>query len=84
VTKSATPISKSKIFVDGELVRLIIRRRGLRQKTVARHLRLSPPQFCQVLNCNVPIPSPTFAALCDALTINDPELLILRREECAK
>ncbi len=68
-----------KQFVDGVNIRHLLRRRGLRQKQVARMLRISESLLFQYLEAKFPVATPTLAALCKILELKDPSLIVLKK-----
>ena len=68
-----------KAKLDGEVTRLLLRRKKIQQKSAAYKIKVSPAQFVQYLNGKYPIPSRPLIRLLKILKINDP-LLILRAE----
>ncbi len=68
------------VFLDGDVVRLLLRKRGFRQKKAAKQIGISPAQFSRVLDSKRPLRLASFVALCELLKPNNPEALIKREE----
>ncbi len=69
-----------KFFLDGEITRLILRRRKLRQGQVAKQLAVSGAQFFQYLAGKYPLNARAVWLLAKILRLENPELIIKRAE----
>lgn len=68
------------LFIDGELVRLLLRKRSLRQQKAAKCIGISPAQFSRVLDGDRPVRLTVFIALCELIKPANPESLIKRED----
>jgi len=73
---SAVFLLPEKARLNGLQVRFDIRRRNFRQKQVARRLRLSESQFCQLLDGKYLAPSEIIAALSAILRVPQSSIVI--------
>ena len=55
-------------------VRLLITAKGLNQRQIAKFLRISPPQFCQILNGSYSVSPQTLKALSQIFKVNSETL----------
>lgn len=65
-----------KIYLDRFEAKCRLLRLGLKQKEVARLLKISPPQLCQHLNSQTPIQGTTLASLMCILKVDNPSKII--------
>ncbi len=68
------------LFLDGNITRLLLRKRSLRQKAAAELIGISAAQFSKALDGKRPIRLAVFVALCHLLKSNDPEVLVQHEE----
>ena len=78
LTRGPVFLYQKKHYLDGEKVRYLIRQTKLRQKQVARLLRISAPQLSQYLSKKYCINALTLTCLAQILTVEDPFELVDR------
>ena len=72
-----------KTYLNGEVVRLLLRRKNLRQKTCARKLRISQAHFYKLLEARCSISPALLAGLCVLLDLSEPALITRQDAERA-
>ncbi len=69
-----------KVKLDGEITRLLLRRRKIRQQELAEILGVWPSQIAHYLEGKTPIPGPRLEKLLKVLGLKDPSVILLPRQ----
>ena len=67
---------QKKVFIHGDLARCLLRGKKLKQKQIAKLLRISPAQLSKILDKKFPADAVTFAGIAKILGLDDPKILI--------
>lgn len=73
--------TEEKERINGQIVRILLRQRGLRQTEVARRLRVSDATFYHYLSGNFRVDGLTIFALAKLLDASPDLIIIPHREE---
>lgn len=79
--KRPAKLTRDRYFLNGDVCRLIFRRKGFKLHQIAKVLRLSNSAVTYLLDGRFAITRSSLAALADLLEVTDSSVLLLKHEE---